>query len=106
MFWVVYTTEKPLSLRVGRSSHLRDSDITIPRPEQPQGPDSLINRILPIWVDMGCLQGRVYDEIYSPGAFVHPDEVRHARAHSLIDSVNTLMEAEKTLEARDILDRR
>lgn len=96
----MYGTEKPLALRIGRSSTFRDNDITIPRLEQPQGPDSLMRKTLPIWVEIACLQGRVYDEIYCPGAFMQPEHVRHARAHDLISAVTAVMEAEAALEVR------
>ena len=102
LFWALYSTEKPLSLRIGRSSTFRDNDITIPRLTQPPGPDSLLRKLLPLWVEVSCLQGRVYDEIYCPGAFMQPDHVRHACAHDLICAVTSNMEAEAVSQASEL----
>ncbi|KAH6668653.1 hypothetical protein F5X68DRAFT_176437 [Plectosphaerella plurivora] len=98
LFWTVYCTEKSVSLRIGRSSTLRDNDITVPRPQHHLSPDSLLNRLLPIWVEFAVLQGRVYDEVYSPGAFLQSDQVRYDRARALISDITRGMEAEDALE--------
>ncbi|CRK29983.1 hypothetical protein BN1708_005116, partial [Verticillium longisporum] len=98
LFWAVYGSEKGLALRLGRSSSIRDSDITIPRPKQPTGPDLLINKLTPLWTQGGALQGRLYDEIYSPGAFLQPQQVRYERARTLIDDLKSLREASEALE--------
>ncbi|KAM0580165.1 hypothetical protein ACHAO2_002585 [Verticillium nonalfalfae] len=98
LFWAVYGSEKGLALRLGRSSNIRDSDITIPRPKQPTGPDLLINKLTPLWTQAGALQGRLYDEIYSLGAFLQPQQVRYERARTLIDDLKSLREASEALE--------
>ncbi|KAF3345703.1 hypothetical protein VdG2_05939 [Verticillium dahliae VDG2] len=98
LFWAVYGSEKGLALRLGRSSNIRDSDITIPRPKQPTGPDLLINKLTPLWTQAAALQGRLYDEIYSPGAFLQPQQVRYERAGTLIEDLKSLREASEALE--------
>ncbi|EGY14523.1 fungal specific transcription factor domain-containing protein [Verticillium dahliae VdLs.17] len=100
LFWAVYGSEKGLALRLGRSSNIRDSDITIPRPKQPTGPDLLINKLTPLWTQAAALQGRLYDEIYSPGAFLQPQQVRYERAGTLIEDLKSLREASEALEVR------
>ncbi|KAH8426036.1 fungal specific transcription factor domain-containing protein [Aspergillus melleus] len=102
LFWVVYTTERMLSLRLGRSSTFRDQDITVPRLDtlNDQELDSLLNPILPRWIDTAVLQGRTYDEIYSPGALVEPAHVRESRARALAAELKNVIYREDTLEQR------
>ncbi|EEY20523.1 fungal specific transcription factor domain-containing protein [Verticillium alfalfae VaMs.102] len=45
-------------------------------------------------------QGRLYDEIYSPGAFLQPQQVRYEQARTLIDDLKSLREASEALEVR------
>jgi hypothetical protein len=58
----------------------------------------LINRLLPVWIEGGFLQGRIYDDVYSPGAFLQPEHVRYARARALLSEIHGLMEAEDAIE--------
>ncbi|RSL45701.1 hypothetical protein CEP54_014167 [Fusarium duplospermum] len=97
LFWVIYCSDRWIALRIGRSSSFRDNDITVPRPQRNPAPDSLINKLLPIWIDCGVLQGRIYDEVYSPGAFLQPEHVRVARARSLLSEIHGFMEAEDAI---------
>ncbi|RSL85321.1 hypothetical protein CEP51_003411 [Fusarium floridanum] len=97
LFWVIYCSDRWIALRIGRSSSFRDNDITVPRPQRNHGPDSLINRLLPIWIECGVLQGRIYDDVYSPGAFLQPEHVRYARARALVSEIHGFMEAEEEI---------
>ncbi|KAM0323287.1 hypothetical protein ACHAQA_008878 [Verticillium albo-atrum] len=98
LFWAVYQADKGLALRLGRPSYFRDSDVLVQRPEPTPGPDTLLNKMMPLWIQTGHLQGRVYSEIYSPGAFLEPEQVRFARARALIADVNNIMEAADATE--------
>ncbi|KAI8682603.1 Zn(2)-C6 fungal-type domain-containing protein [Fusarium sp. Ph1] len=98
LFWAVYCSDRWIALRIGRSSSFRDNDITVPRPQRNPGPDLLINRLLPVWIEGGFLQGRIYDDVYSPGAFLQPEHVRYARARALLSEIHGLMEAEDAIE--------
>ncbi|TDZ21191.1 hypothetical protein Cob_v005838 [Colletotrichum orbiculare MAFF 240422] len=83
LFWLIYVQEKGLSLRLGRSSTIRDSDITIPPLAIDVKQDTALYGQLQKWTEFGSLQGRVYDQIYSPGALILPQNVRIARARQL-----------------------
>ncbi|TEA19158.1 putative transcriptional regulatory protein [Colletotrichum sidae] len=83
LFWLIYMQEKGLSLRLGRSSTIRDSDITIPPLTIDAKQDTALYGQLQKWTEFGSLQGRVYDQIYSPGALILPQNVRIARARQL-----------------------
>jgi hypothetical protein len=61
LFWAVYKLEKALSLRHGRPSRLHDSDITLPAAPNDPHP-----------VRFARIQGRVYDQLYSPAGFLSP----------------------------------
>jgi hypothetical protein len=62
LFWAVYTFDKALSLRLGRSSRIRDVDITLPcNPNEPRA------------LKVARIQGKVYDQLYSPLGLSQPD---------------------------------
>ncbi|KAJ3466968.1 hypothetical protein MRS44_004532 [Fusarium solani] len=105
LFWCIYTTEKMLALRIGRSSTIRENDITVPSmtPEVLNNPffsHSFFSQAFPIWIGMSTLQGRVYDEIYSPASLAQPASVRTARARALADETKRLMAVEDDLQIK------
>jgi hypothetical protein len=71
LFWAVYRLEKGISLRLGRPSCLRSRDISLP----PIPHD--------IRIRMANIQGRAYDELYSPGSLMRDDFERNCIAKSL-----------------------
>ncbi|KAL5336639.1 fungal-specific transcription factor domain-containing protein [Aspergillus crustosus] len=102
LFWTIYMTEKMLSLRLGRSSTFRDPDITLSRPRMDRpighshGHGHLLAELTPAWITMASIQGRIYDDIYSPGALVQPPQIRTSRARALVDELKAAMQiAEK-----------
>lgn len=92
LFWTIYTTEKTLSLHLGRSSSFRDQDITIPRHGSDLPSDSFLSELTPIWISMASIQGRVYEEIYSTGALMRPPRVRAYRALALAAELKAVMQ--------------
>ena len=92
LFWTIYMTEKMLSLRLGRSSTFRDQDITLTRlgMERPSG--SFLAELAPSWINMASIQGRIYDDIYSPGALMQPLHIRTSRARALVAELKTAMQ--------------
>lgn len=93
LFWTIYMTEKMLSLRLGRSSTIRDQDITLTRlgMERPSG-CSFLAELAPGWINMASIQGRIYDDIYSPGALMQPPHIRTSRARALAAELKTAMQ--------------
>ncbi|KZL75901.1 fungal specific transcription factor [Colletotrichum tofieldiae] len=77
LFWLIYVIEKGLSLRLGRSSTIRDSDVTVPRPKINIWMDPEMACLFPRSTDFAMLQGLVYDQIYSPAALIQPQENRY-----------------------------
>ena len=90
IFWSLYSVEKGLSLRLGRSSTVCDDDITLPLPE-PEG-----DKITPYysctirWIKLSSIQGRVYKLLYSPAALSGPQASRTAWAQSLAAETRSL----------------
>ncbi|KAM5353373.1 hypothetical protein ACJ41O_000023 [Fusarium nematophilum] len=83
LFWMLYFLEKSISLRLGRSSTIRDHDITIPRPLPEQRTASPWYNSLPDGIQLSNLFSRVFDDLYSPSALVQPASVRSSRAKAL-----------------------
>lgn len=71
LFWAVYRLEKGISLRLGRPSCLRDGDIIMPPIP------------LDIRIRTANIQGRTYDELYSPGSLMRDQFERSCIAQSL-----------------------
>lgn len=99
LFWNVYTMDKGLGLRLGRSSVINDCDINLPM-EVTFEDSSLLNEssIPVLWVKTSALQSRIYEQLYalsighgdakltkrnrySPGALaeLQPERIRRAR---------------------------
>jgi hypothetical protein len=76
LFWAVYRLDKGISLRLGRSSTIRDEDISLSSiPDDPG-------------VRTARIQGRAYDELYSPKGLLRKDTERAYIAESLATEVN------------------
>lgn len=80
-FWLLYCVEKGLSLRLARSSTIRDSDITLPDPNC-LARDGF-SRMVCIWIRLSSIQARVYDDLYSPSSFQSSQFVRTKSAEQL-----------------------
>ena len=81
-----------LSLRLGRASNFRDQDITLGRPVAGGHGGSFLAELSPGWITMASIQGRIYDDIYSPGALMQPPRIRTSRAQKLALDLKTAME--------------
>lgn len=92
LFWTIYMTEKMLSLRLGRSSTFRDQDITLTRLGVEHPSSSFLGELAPGWISMASIQGRIYDDIYSPGALMQPPHIRTSRARALAAELKTAMQ--------------
>lgn len=91
LFWAIYALEKAVSLRLGRSSTIRDHDITVPRLLLDRKMTSLLHNRLPDWIEVASLYGRVYDNIYSPNALAQPVSLREARTRALAAELEKIM---------------
>ncbi|KAE9369112.1 hypothetical protein N431DRAFT_485113 [Stipitochalara longipes BDJ] len=78
--WVVHKLEKGLSLRLGRSSNIRDIDITLQ-----------FDRDVPRPTRLAKIQGNVYDQLYSPAGLSRPEVERGYMAESLAGELRELI---------------
>jgi hypothetical protein len=84
--------EKMLSLRLGRSSTFRDRDITLDRPGLGHSKGTFLGELAPGWIGIASIQGRIYDDIYSPGALMQPLHIRTSRAQALATELKAIMQ--------------
>ncbi|OKL57486.1 hypothetical protein UA08_07054 [Talaromyces atroroseus] len=92
LFWYAYMIDKGLALRLGRSSAIRDQDITIP---VIASSSSLINpseQFFNSWVRHSKVQGRIYDELYSFTALSSTHAERMQRGLVLAEEVKSLIQ--------------
>lgn len=99
--------DKSLSLRLGRPSTIRDSDFTLNRLDTEHDRSvSFYGTILPKWIDWSLLQGRVFDDIFSPVALMQPESIRVSRAKALATELQMVFDSMSPLEARYLEERR
>ncbi|KAG9254053.1 uncharacterized protein F5Z01DRAFT_622611 [Emericellopsis atlantica] len=84
VFWQVYTWDKGLSLRLGRSSIMKDYDISIPEGPSYEGFKHLEKSDAPqLWLTISKFQGKTFEDLYSPAALRESKEELSRRAQSL-----------------------
>ncbi|KAJ5155562.1 hypothetical protein N7492_008365 [Penicillium capsulatum] len=91
-FWAIYTMEKFLCLRLGRSSSLQDNDITVPLPKTTQS-DTPATDSFNHTIRLACLAGRVYEQLYCTNALSLPIETRQARVGKLSRELHGIIQA-------------
>ncbi|CAG9989104.1 unnamed protein product [Clonostachys byssicola] len=100
LFRVLYISDRMLSLRLNRSSLLRDDEITLSLADYE---DSNLGRIFPIgpkWMKIATLYGRIYDDIYSAVALRRPQHIQEITARELA------LENQALYESRDLIEER
>ncbi|KAI1105790.1 hypothetical protein F4804DRAFT_340971 [Jackrogersella minutella] len=80
LFWVVHRFDKGLSFRFGRPSNIRDAEITLPFDPNEQRKTRVAR-----------IQGKVYDELYSPAGLSRPDDERGRVAETLAAELRELI---------------
>lgn len=85
-FWFCYMQDKSLALRFGRTSVIRDLEITAPRcfGNMTDLSESW-KHITALWIQTGSILGDMYDHLYSPEALARPPEGRIETARRLAD---------------------
>ncbi|OTA87219.1 hypothetical protein M434DRAFT_24015 [Hypoxylon sp. CO27-5] len=85
LFWTVYKYDKSLSLRLGRPSNIRDAEITLP-----------LSSDEPRRTRLARIQGKAYDQLYSPAGLSQPDAERDRRAEALAIELRGLVDETHT----------
>lgn len=52
------------------------------------------------WIHVARIQGRAYEELYSPDALAQPDQVRCSRIKTMADEVLAIMERSENMNVR------
>nr|XP_036577404.1 fungal specific transcription factor domain-containing protein [Colletotrichum truncatum]KAF6784375.1 fungal specific transcription factor domain-containing protein [Colletotrichum truncatum] len=84
LFWHVYAMEKGLALRLGRSSLIRNCDITLPCDMASLALPKPWDVILPFWVWNASMHDKLYKSLYSRTAIKAPDEAVFKSADDLL----------------------
>ena len=82
LFWNCYVMDRNTSLRLGRAPIIPEFDITAPRPKESKGLSDSLKHLLEYWVEMGRIQGRICEHLYSPAALIRPQHERDSIALS------------------------
>lgn len=80
LFWSVYRLEKSLSVRFGRPSNIRDSDITLVLDEKNSQ-----------HIKQARIQGKVYEQLWSPTALSRSIKERTSMAEELAAELRALI---------------
>lgn len=94
LFWAIYSLDKFLCLRLGRSSSLQDSDITVPLPRGSRPSESAMD-YFGHTIRLASLAGRIYEQLYCTNALSLPAETRQARVGKLAGEMDGLIEASR-----------
>ncbi|KAI6753812.1 hypothetical protein HG530_012988 [Fusarium avenaceum] len=83
LFSILYTNDKMLSLPLNMPSLLRERHITPCLKDYEDTTTECLFPVVPKWVKMSMLQGKVYDDIYSPCSLIRSERLQEARAREL-----------------------
>jgi hypothetical protein len=90
-FWFCYMLDKGFSLRFGRTSVIRDLDISIPRRSSNMTHMSEPwKNIYNLWIQTGSVLGETYDNLYSAAALARPQTERIETAKLLAEKSKQL----------------
>ncbi|EAW14817.1 putative C6 transcription factor [Aspergillus clavatus NRRL 1] len=98
LFWTVYCLDKGLSLRLGRASTIQDYDTTLPNSFGAYAAEEPWRKIYQLWVKMATIQGKVYEQLYSPAGLGQAEHERVFCARQLASEMEiSVMEQFKKL---------
>jgi hypothetical protein len=104
LFWLAYILDRALALRLGRPSMLQDYEITLPRKLDHLGEFESHRDTIQSWMAHAEVQGKIYEELYSPAAPTRPLEQRTKTAQTcakvLLAELDKLNENRRRLEQR------
>ncbi|KAF5524019.1 putative transcriptional regulatory protein [Colletotrichum aenigma] len=100
LFWSVYFVDKSLSLRLGRPSNIQDYDVTVPYPSSSSKIHGALMSYFCLWVIVSSIQGKTYEQLYSPEAILQPASVREGRARGLAAELQRVTERTQETHAQ------
>ena len=94
IFWNLYAFDHAMSLNLGQAANIPDFDLTVAIPDTVDSND-VVWRQLWLWVKMGKIQGKIYEELYS-GSAQHADpQTKTACARALAQELIALHDASR-----------
>ncbi|KAF1997763.1 hypothetical protein P154DRAFT_547189 [Amniculicola lignicola CBS 123094] len=94
VFWFIYSMDRTISLRLGRAPFIQDWDVSLPYPSFPNVPHSIRKNKAPgsqielYWIHVAQVQGQTYERLFSPAAFLKPEEERAQIATELVAAMD------------------
>ncbi|KIW15211.1 hypothetical protein PV08_05256 [Exophiala spinifera] len=98
LFWLAYILDRALALRLGRPPILQDYEITLPRKLEYLGEFECHRETIHSFMVHAEVQGKIYEELYSPAGLVRHVEQRKETAQRCADIL--LAERRKISEKR------
>jgi hypothetical protein len=84
LFWLLYILDRGLCLRIGRAPVIQDYDIAVPLPSRGINELERPSRdLIRFWIGLSEVQGRVYEDLYSPRALRQPRATRAQQSEAL-----------------------
>ena len=83
----MYCLNKGLSLRLGQASVIQDYDISLRAETGDLGIKGPWKNVVPLWIRLAMIQGKVYEYLYSPAALCQSDSERVGHAERLADEM-------------------
>ncbi|KAH7354529.1 hypothetical protein B0T11DRAFT_260914, partial [Plectosphaerella cucumerina] len=102
-FWMLYSAEKGLSLRLGRASVVHDPELTIPLPAVDPNTSGPYDLSAIRWIKLSSIHGKIYDKLYSPASLAEPEHVRASWVNTLVRETKSLSaesQAEQVLKSK------
>ncbi|TAQ90990.1 hypothetical protein B7494_g722 [Chlorociboria aeruginascens] len=104
LFWMTYCLDKALSLRIGHTSWLQDSDISTSNPSLPTDPLSRPwHKMFMSWIDFAKIQGQIYEKLYTVTALSATKEERGQRAQDMLQPVYQRKHFEFATRSNDVI---
>ncbi|KAI3578825.1 fungal-specific transcription factor domain-containing protein, partial [Fusarium oxysporum f. sp. albedinis] len=98
LFWFIYMLDKILSLRLNRPFVIDDRNVSARLDCIEMISGNRLCRIIPKWIKISMMHGKVYHDIYSAKALLELQDVREARARSLANELETLFHSTDPVE--------
>lgn len=99
-----YEDMRPYLIKITPLTRHRQQDITVspPDPSLSPGPEpwSFSDLTFVSWIHVARIQGRAYEELYSPAALRQSDQVRRARVKAMADEVKAVMQRSEQMNVR------
>ncbi|KAI0199162.1 fungal-specific transcription factor domain-containing protein [Astrocystis sublimbata] len=87
LFWLIYSLDKSIALRLNRSSNFRDNEVCSPLPSNPS---------FDICARTSRIQGKIYEHLYSLPALARSDAERGMKAQTLASELREIISESKS----------